>query len=357
MEEIKDKLHEMINQLEMNNLEKTTTKINQYLTFLAVSKELWGRIPPLPTIEASESIIAPVVEDNINLLTGEAFPLERKLTGGFLDIPNGDSIFVPEKVIRLQNFVHGDYLTFTRISETNIKFEKVKESQIWEQSKRREIDFCIAKKRENGSWYSDERIYMGERVPIKINDATMTFNFTDEIAMKLHINELDLIVIAYDVNNINDYRIVWRYPEHQKISSLSPSCTPAKHEKKLKKSKNYWANDNERELVKGNTIIVVGGEFRKKDFDELTKEGEFTMIFLSGKESKSRIKAAARNASLIISAGNHSSHRGSSIAKLMSKKYHLPFRASPTSLSSIKRAIIHGLSCPEIQFYSLFNNV
>lgn len=107
-------------------------------------------------------------------------------------------------------------------------------------------------------------------------------------------------------------------------------------------------------MLANKKVVIVGAEFRISDFLPLAEEGFFNLESLSGNENESRIEAAVRNCDLVISAGEHSSHRGSRFAKVFAKKYKIPYRACPTSFSSVTKAIFHGVSEPDISFYSFF---
>ena len=168
-----------------------------------------------------------------------------------------------------------------------------------------------------------------------------------------NLREGSVVSIAYFDSDPNSYRVVWVYPDTPDFPLKQTPKPSGYYKESYSQKQNAWSPE-EIDLLANKRIVIVGAEFRISDFIPLAEDGSFILESLGGNENESRFEATVRNSDLIISAGEHSSHRGSRFAKEYAKKYTIPYRACPTSLSSVKRAILHGISEPDISFHSFF---
>jgi len=168
-----------------------------------------------------------------------------------------------------------------------------------------------------------------------------------------YLKEGSVVAIAYFRNDPSQYRVVWQYSDFADGAVVQAPKPSSYYKESVCDKESAWSVAEEQ-LLKDKYIVIVGADFRSSDFSALANEGDFKINTLSGDEKRTRFEAAIRNVDLIISASGHSSHRSSKLAKDCAKKYNIPFRASPTSQSSIKKAIVHGIKESYIPFHSFF---
>ena len=279
--------------------------------------------------------------------------MERKLKGGILKGKHGD-IYVPEKIVRMHGFEHGDYIEAIGDRLKELVFIKRKDSVTKHESNRIEIDYCVISKTSDGLLVVDQRITNGKLTRIKLDgESPYQFLISQRDIDSYSLKEGSVVSIAYHESDPLSYRVVWCYPERTSEFVKSDPKPSSFYKDSTGKKENLWT-DIELNLLKDKKIIIIGADFRSADFKPLAESGNFSLDIFSGDESKNRIKAAVKNTDLIISASEHSSHRSSGLAKECAKKYKIPFRAAPTSQSSIKKAMIHGIKESYIPFHSFF---
>ena len=110
MEKIKTTLLDCINKLNEENVADTKTQVLRLFDFIELSQSIWGTIPEFVFSNELQQDDLPNNSSAPESSNENCFPLDRKLKGGILYGTNGEEIFVPEKVIRMNGFVHGDYI-------------------------------------------------------------------------------------------------------------------------------------------------------------------------------------------------------------------------------------------------------
>ncbi|KXH87516.1 DUF2325 domain-containing protein [Sporosarcina sp. HYO08] len=368
MEMIKQEIIHLIEKMSDESIEETKQQVDQLFEFIKLSHSIWGTVPdivkPSETVEtetssetmttlqdSSQKIIATAVTNESNAELG--VPLDRKLKGGILKGKNGD-VFIPEKLIRTHGFVHGDYIEAIGDDPHNLYFIKRRESTTAHECNRVELSYCLLSTTSDGYLVANQRIMDGKIQTIKLDGETpYQFLIKDNEIQSYQLQQGSVVAIAYFRNNPSSYRVVWQYPDYtDELATQTPK--PSSYYKESSNHKENKWNIAEEQLLKDKNIVIVGADFRSSDFIALADEADFTIHTLSGDENRSRFEAAVRNVDLIISASAHSSHRSSKIAKDYAKKYNIPFRAAPTSQSSIKKAIVHGIKESYIPFHSFF---
>lgn len=364
MKQISDELISCINQMTVENVPETRERVNKLFDFIELSMTLWGAVPLVNVSEPEEKepeeeIISGSETSQRMIVTSSTnaanlgTPMERKLKGGILNGKHGD-IYVPEKIIRMHGFEHGDYIEAIGDSLKDLVFIKRKNSVTKHESNRIEIDYCVLTKTSDGLLVADQTIADGRLARIKLDgESPYQFLMSQRDIDTFSLKDGSVVSIAYHESDPLSFRVVWCYPE--RTSELArPEPKPSSFYKdSTAKKENIWT-DIELNLLKDKKIVIIGADFRSADFMPLAESGNFSLDIFSGDESKNRIKAAVKNKDLIISASEHSSHRSSGLAKECAKKYKIPFRASPTSQSSIKKAMIHGIKESYIPFHSFF---
>ena len=161
MKQISDELISCINEMTTENVAETRERVNKLFDFIELSLTLWGSIPSInisaepekkepkavlsTKSESSQRMIVTSSADATNLGT----PMERKLKGGILKGKHGD-IYVPEKIVRMHGFEHGDYIEAIGDSLKDLVFIKRKNSVTKHESNRIEIDYCVLTKTSDG---------------------------------------------------------------------------------------------------------------------------------------------------------------------------------------------------------------
>ncbi|MEK5071742.1 hypothetical protein [Sporosarcina sp. FSL K6-1508] len=356
MEQIKDELIDCIQKMTNDNLLVTKQRIDKLFQFIEVSSSLWGEVPTFVTTneEVPEDLQVPE-EFNptiIEIPKTEGIQLDRKLKGGILKGDKAD-IYVPEKFIRMQGFVHGDWVEAIGANNKDLVFLKRKNSITEQESNRLELEYCLLSSSPDNLLIAEQHIVNGNIKRIKIDGETpYQFLISHNDVQDFGLKEGNVVSIAYHKSDFSSHRVVWLHHDFSD-ADIRPTPKPSGYYKEDAEKQSIWT-DEEKTLLNGKKIVIVGADFRTADFKTLSKEGNFTLDSLSGDESKTRFKAKVRYTDLIISAGEHSSHRGSGLAKDCAKKFNIPFRAAPTSQSSIKKAIIHGTKEKQIPFYTFF---
>ncbi|WP_060207242.1 DUF2325 domain-containing protein [Sporosarcina koreensis] len=364
MKQISDELISCIDQMTDDNIAETRERINKLFDFIELSIGLWGSVPLINVAaepekkeldildskrETSQRMIVTSNSDATNLGT----PMERKLKGGILKGKTGD-IYVPEKIVRMHGFAHGDYIEAIGDRLKDLVFIKRKNSVTEHECNRIEIDYCVITKTSDGLLVADQMITNGRLSRIKLDgESPYQFLISQRDSDTYSLKEGSVVTIAFHESDPLSFRVVWCYPEHtHEITRPEPKPSSFYKDSTAKKE-NVWS-DVELNLLKNKKIVIIGADFRSADFMPLAENGNFSLDVFSGDESKTRLKAAVKNKDLIISASEHSSHRSSGLAKECAKKYKIPFRAAPTSQSSIKKAMIHGIKESYIPFHSFF---
>ncbi|WP_432361187.1 hypothetical protein [Sporosarcina sp. UB5] len=365
MKQITNELISCIDQMTDENVAETRERVNKLFDFIELSITLWGTIPSITIAvepetnaledihslenETSQKMIVTSSIDDTNLGT----PMERKLKGGILKGKHGD-IYVPEKIVRMHGFEHGDYIEAIGDRMKDLVFIKRKNSVTKHESNRVEIDYCVITKTSDGLLVADQMITDGKLTRIKLDgESPYQFLISQRDIDNYSLKDGSVVSIAYHESDPLSFRVVWCYPEHTNEYARPEPKPSSFYKDNSAKKENVWT-DIELNLLKDKKIVIIGADFRSADFMPLAENGNFTLDIFSGDESKNRIKAAVKNKDLIISASEHSSHRSSGLAKECAKKYKIPFRAAPTSQSSIKKAMIHGIKESYIPFHSFF---
>ncbi|MFC5602851.1 DUF2325 domain-containing protein [Sporosarcina koreensis] len=365
MKQITDELISCMHQMTNENITETRERVNKLFDFIELSQTLWGSVPSIiisaepekkepeevdiSRNETSQRMIVTSSSDTTSLGT----PMERKLKGGILKGRHGD-IYVPEKIVRMHGFEHGDYIEAIGDRLKDLVFIKRKNSVTKHESNRIEIDYCVITKTSDGLLVADHHITNGKLTRIKLDgESPYQFLISQRDSETYSLKDGSVVSIAYHESDPLSFRVVWCYPE--RTNELArPEPKPSSFYKDTTSKKESIWTDVELNLLKDKKIVIIGADFRSSDFMPLAESGNFTLDVFSGDESKTRLKAAVKNKDLIISASEHSSHRSSGLAKECAKKYKIPFRAAPTSQSSIKKAMIHGIKEAYIPFHSFF---
>jgi hypothetical protein len=365
MIKIKEELAKTIEQMSDDNIAESRIRIDKIFDFIEVSRSIWGVVPdivlPAETSKDSSSKVDTFQDSSHKMIATQnnesslelGVPLERKLKGGILKGKNGD-VFIPEKLIRMHGFVHGDYIEAIGNDPHNLYYIKRKDSTTEHESNRTELTYCVLTTTSDGYLVANKRIVNGKVETIKLDGETpYQFLIKQNEIQGYRLQEGSVVAIAFYGNDHKAYRVVWVYPDFTE-GLMVQTPKPSSFYKESSNEKEHAWNDEEEQLLKDKNIVVVGADFRASDFSALADKGDFTLNTLSGAESKNRFEAAVRNVDLIISASGHASHRSSKLAKRCAKKYNIPFRASPTSQSSIKKAIVNGIKESYIPFHSFF---
>ncbi|WP_341323455.1 hypothetical protein NSQ62_08250 [Solibacillus sp. FSL H8-0523] len=373
MEFIKKELIDTINSMNDENILEIKQRINRLFEFAELSKSIWGTVPNFLdyNVDVIDGALADAQGSNDDLkfenaVAAEALPkeeesenniykpmpLERRLKGGTLR-RNNSTLYVPEKIIRTNGWVHGDYITAIGENEQELIFEKHSDSTSADKSNRVELDYCLVTKRADEKYVIKQHYNEGILKPTLLNGVEHEFVLDISNVSNFRLQDGYVVAIAFYANKPHEFRIIWLYTDMMEIPAPPPPKPSSYYKEQNSEKKLKW-NDTELKILEGKKIVIVGADFRANDFIGLMDEAKISYRILSGDESDARFEAAVRGKDLIVSLSSHTSHRSSELAKSLAKKYSISFRAAPTSISSVKRAIVHGISAKEIPFHSLF---
>lgn len=245
---LKKELIATISKMTDANLQETKEKVNKLFEFAELSKSIWDGIPDFK-IHNNEPITEDIstintkhegvlttnanshyfaLKENELLLNSntiplptthtspkialKSYPLQRKLKGGILTLEKGEC-FVPEKEIRRNGFVHGDFLQVEG-SGKNLVFTKVKDSQTEHESDRGEIDYCVLTNSPEGFIVASQQFINGDTKPIKLDgENPYQFLISDVDVTQFGLKDGSVVSIAYSKANPVSKRVVWQYDE------------------------------------------------------------------------------------------------------------------------------------------------
>ncbi|HFD1725271.1 TPA: DUF2325 domain-containing protein [Enterococcus faecium] len=238
----------------------------------------------------------------------------QNIRGGY--IHKKESVFVPEKIIRELEIVHGDFLQATVLKNSyytkrpEYYFEVIERCGNEENSPRKLEKLVVVKRNEElNRYYVDFKIE-DEELP-----ALATINESD--ALKFRLQEGDVIDYSHDKNKVIDGKVIWKY----NIEELTKKKEKNKAKPQTKQSK--VEPNRVKPIFEGVSILTVGGtnsNLHKNSKEEIEmRKGDYHS--LSGDEQKATIVSRIKKADLVVVYTESISHEAMYLTKETCKKY------------------------------------
>lgn len=317
---LKEAIPNMINLIEELNLDNIETikedllmyfGFLEYLSSLRVTNESSGDKETLSEDTEDKNTITNETESREN-----CYELKRNLKGGRLDEID---LYVPETIIRRYGFEEGDMISAVHIKEKIYDFKLVERAKERKETNRGQINFCILSKQ--GSYLEASEYYEnGEKKIIKCNGIPHTFLIDDETRMKDELIEGSLVDIAYNKDNLSEYRVIWKHhtntPQH--VTPLPSSY----YKNKISKAESF--QELETDELRGKKILLLGGQ-GKTEFERAIANLGGELIHADGSETTKRLESMVKSCDILITMILSINHPKAEKAKEFAKKYGKPF--------------------------------
>ncbi|APT48356.1 DUF2325 domain-containing protein [Bacillus safensis] len=322
-EQIKDNMAELIKTINSDNLIENKEQLLKHFDLL----ENLHSIKVLRNNNFEDSEGGKTNNDNVTIKKEieqieeqKGYPLIRSLKGGRLD---GIGIYVPESIIRKKSFEEGDLIHAEPSATDKTKFYykliKKRQGSITNESKRIQVSYCILKE-ENSYLLATEYLLNGERKLIKYDDAPHTFLISKEMSEKEGLESGDLVDIAYNSENVNEFQVVWKHQTNiQKHSNPLPSSYYKEKTQGISESSEYKSVS-----LKGKKILLLAKHI-SREFSQVVERmgGEF--IHANGNEQTKRIESMVKNCDLLITMTPYIDHSSAEKARDFAKTYGKKF--------------------------------
>ncbi|MEQ6377552.1 DUF2325 domain-containing protein [Bacillaceae bacterium S4-13-58] len=319
LEHTKEILKKEVDEITIETIEERKNKIMKYLIFLENMVEL----PELDISSEGPSQIDPLPKEN-----AQAYTFERKLVGGY--VPERD-VYLPEYVVRTAGISNGDKISLerkdTKKEEYFVHLLEKKNIPV----KREEIQYGIVR-RDGDLLLVDTTLQEGMKL-IKIDDMPYTFLLREQDIQKMQLEDGDIVDIAYDPDNPNYFRVVWK---HQ----IEDEIPPRPIKSGFYKQSNSSSSKGVEKWLDGYSILIVGCEPRKAIYKQIIEERGGEFLWFEGTEDEDRIRAAVVKSHFIIVLQPFIRHRASYLLVELCKEMHKPYKVIDSlGVASILRSI------------------
>lgn len=264
-----------------------------------------------------------------------SYKMKRNLFGGTL--LGSDNVFVPEKIIRENDFEDGDTISIKLVSQYLGK--PIYEFSLVEKgipsSNRNEFKYAVVDYDEYTNRYFVEKNYMGE--DIRYDDTPQRLYLQPQHVTRMGISKGDVIDLSWYGNNIFKFQIPWRYnfsdlkdlTEHKKMLNYRPEKseeeTEAASEEDLAKLSKAFKIKEHTENLNGFKISVVGGYSFHTQAKEIIEKHNGYVHLVKDNAHLMNMTSKIKNSDLVVIIANHVSHRDEEEAKKRAKRYNVPF--------------------------------
>ncbi|MFY0521082.1 DUF2325 domain-containing protein [Lysinibacillus sp. UGB7] len=349
---------EMISTIQNMSLEDDFCEVQKKLE--ALFSILISTKAYIPKLFEHEPVTDKYDEQKNHASSPKGYQLERRLRGGILQITDDHSIYVPETIIRNQNFKKGDMINPKKIpNSNNFFYEKVKDGPKLVNDSRGEIDYCIVSEQKVNSLYTASQ-YLADGVATLIkldNEVPMAFLISEEDTQKFRLVPGSIVSIAYDKNKPTTNRVIWCYqeediPKRPKPSGYYKTSNSATDPEELKNESNkndLWVRfENSKSLLDDKEVLLIGSDFKKAEYNQLASEVNFNLTVMTGHEKETQLQAAIRNSDMVLIASGHLTHHRSELPREICKLYNIPMRFISLSVSGMKRGLLDFIENPEV---------
>lgn len=334
--EVKQDMKQLIEEMQFETKGVTQQNLGRYFHFIDALNDLphvntpivaRGMIEVNPIVATGEVAVAKAPEAPVSgsISFGEEEPesetkvyeFVRNIKGGTL---KGTSIFIPEKIIRELQLRHGDLLTAEPIESDDefgpphYDFNVVEHRNGADPRDRVQINYCIVERDALLDRYVINRTINDE--DIRIDEAPQKILISEKDVIDMQIREDDVVDIAYNPNQTNYMRVIWRHTTGENGQVSKPVVR--KKEKEVKEKKEY------PQSLEGKTVLMVGFEPGKTKFEaEVNKRGG-EMLWVSGNEGEARLSGEIKKSDVVVLMLQYMSHNGSKTVVELAKEQGKP---------------------------------
>lgn len=341
----------ILEEMNLESLEQTEESILRYFDFLKSLQKLTPPTAKNKVVEESEEPSPDTILDKEADMSKEdkdILVLDRKLRGGILFSEKDDtkSIFLVEGIIRKESFKHGDVIKATQ-NNYGLQYDLIQsQPEVFEQSTRKQIDYCILTKRDS-IWICESFYHEGTEKLIKLDEAPHSFRITEEDIREFGLTAGSIIDIAYYTTHPNRVKVVYA---HSDLEQEHRTPNPSSYYKKTKTSEQEKKIEELLDF-QDKTILVVGLEARKSKFKQEIELRGGKMLWASGNEERTRLESMVKKADLAVIIIQHTSHRGSIKTAEFCKKHKVKFCSTQSrGVESLLSAITNCME--ELEFIS-----
>lgn len=339
LEEIKEEIRYKVDSLNFKNLEIKREEILEFLDFLHSLDKLHFEIHHTPPQQEENIVTQPIQEESAvkiqvdnnevfdkNSVIGKVFRFERKLRGGVIPELDGGYI-IPERMVRDMNADDGDMVRV--VSEKEGKdgqslyhFELVEKSKLANKN-RVELRFCRVEK-EAGELVVREC----QDSMIKVDEVPFTFIIRESDVDIFHLNEGDIVDIAYYKANLMTMKVIHKYEvdkplaptlEHKRLFSHA-KMEKGTHQEKIEKQ--YPVN---LDIFQNKSVLIVGGETRHADYMDVFNSLNVELETITGNEGEKRLSPSINRANVVVIVIGETSHAASIQTVKLCKEKDKPF--------------------------------
>ncbi|BCO16078.1 DUF2325 domain-containing protein_gp025 [Bacillus phage vB_BceM_WH1] len=325
LENIKQGMTKEIERLDFTNHELIHTKLEEYLAAVrSISKvpQIFNNLEVTEVKEVKPAIKK--VEEVKKEETARAmYRFEKRIKGG--NLPEKDA-FVPEKKIRELDLQTGDMLYAEKI-ETEpgytgpIQYEYTLAQRRDKEypENRVQIEKCIVKLDESISRFYVDKDINGNEVSLPDVPGAIYLPESDTDDMKMQVD--DVVDIAYDINNPNYLRVVWRY-NISDVYTSAPTQSQLMLGARIKTDKTKKVYEA---TLDGKLVLMVGYEPGKPQIREEVERRKGIFEWAEGREEDKRLYSMIARADAVIFMLEFMKHAGSIKGVDYCKRLGVPF--------------------------------
>ena len=257
------------------------------------------------------------------------YPFSRKLTGGYLSTPvAAQNIFVPENIVRSNNFEEGDLIEAEAlISGSNIitdyNFKMHEKSKLPNNNGRLEFLQGIVEYDASLRVYFVQKNLNGDE--LKIDDVPMRFIISDQDAKKHLLSIGDIVDVSWYHNNFEKGRVFWKHRMDEFKTQTIDKKVLSAPKKTLVKPKEDIPEEQIVQTLTGKTIVMVGAEGSHMNFREVVESRGGYFIGITDGTHKLSITSSIKKADAVLVCISQTTHRDSQHANEKAKLYKVPF--------------------------------
>lgn len=282
----------------------------------------------------------------------QTYVFDRKLRGGFV---SGLDYYLPESLVKQYGFEHGDLL-YIDDEHTNFKGETKYEFSLAEKKAkphaRIELHKCILK-RENSFLVTDTYFCMqdSQEKLIWLEEIPYTFVIAESEALDWKVEQGDIIDIAYYENDPTKVKIIYKHHTESNYTQPQKSSTYKDTTKADDDDTDTLdpLEETEMESLHGQTIAVVGSDYRFPDYAEACEKIGVNFIGIAGNAYKA-VPGLIRDiteADIVVLMIHAMRHQTSATVVQTCKEQGKPFAESRSfGIKSMFRAALTALDKP-----------
>lgn len=215
LDTIKEEMIENISNITLENLNEVDTLNNELFGYAYYLVEVHNYTEPTELVHHSD-LETKTNEVEINTIESDKDSgiFERKLAHGFIQNNHGDNIFVPESIIRENDFSHGDVIAYECIHESS-NGKRLYNYELIQKSKEDHPDRMVFKE-------GIVRTQIDNKIVVTYNDKNenisniqngiLSYEVTQQDIDQFDINPYDKVDIAWYRNDPDKtMRIIWKY--------------------------------------------------------------------------------------------------------------------------------------------------